>query len=34
MLQSNDSELNGAKETLIPFTYGASGALGRAETDC
>ena len=28
MLLSNDSESSGAKRTLIPFTYGASGAQG------
>ena len=34
MLQSNDSKSNGAKSTLIPFTYGASGVQGREDPAC
>ena len=34
MLQSHDFKSNGAKRTLIPFTYGASGVQGREDTAC
>ena len=34
MVLWNDSESNGAKRTLILFTYRASSAQGREDTAC